>query len=124
MSYEPTRWQTGDTVTSAKLNKMEQGIANSGIKLVHVVETEEIDETTGNPIVRLDITPNGLKEALDNGQMPILLSEEIEDSVPYNNYFPLVRYTQEDQTYICYFYMSLYTSTDSDEYFIQSRDPK
>ena len=28
MSYEPTTWKAGDTVTSAKLNKMEQGIAN------------------------------------------------------------------------------------------------
>lgn len=30
MSYEPTNWKSGDTVTSAKLNKMEQGIANAG----------------------------------------------------------------------------------------------
>lgn len=28
MSYEPTNWKDGDLVTSAKLNKMEQGIAN------------------------------------------------------------------------------------------------
>lgn len=30
MSYEPTNWQTGDVVTSAKLNKLEQGVANAG----------------------------------------------------------------------------------------------
>ena len=30
MSYEPTTWKSGDTVTSAKLNKIEQGIANAG----------------------------------------------------------------------------------------------
>ena len=30
MSYEPTNWKDGDLVTSAKLNKMEQGIAASG----------------------------------------------------------------------------------------------
>ena len=30
MSYTPTQWSAGDTVTSAKLNKMEQGIANAG----------------------------------------------------------------------------------------------
>lgn len=30
MSYEPTQWSAGDTVTSAKLNKMEQGIASAG----------------------------------------------------------------------------------------------
>ena len=29
MSYVPTNWKSGDVVTSAKLNKMEQGIADS-----------------------------------------------------------------------------------------------
>ena len=30
MAYEKTNWQTGDVVTSAKLNKIEDGIANVG----------------------------------------------------------------------------------------------
>lgn len=30
MAYEPTNWRTGDVVTSAKLNKIEQGIASGG----------------------------------------------------------------------------------------------
>ena len=30
MSYTPTTWTTGDTITATKLNKMEQGIANAG----------------------------------------------------------------------------------------------
>ena len=30
MSYTPTEWKAGDTVTSAKLNKIEQGIASAG----------------------------------------------------------------------------------------------
>lgn len=30
MSYTPTTWQTGDTITAALLNKMEQGVANAG----------------------------------------------------------------------------------------------
>lgn len=30
MSYEPTNWQTGDVVTSQKLNKLEQGVADAG----------------------------------------------------------------------------------------------
>ena len=29
MSYTPTNWATGDTVTAEKLNKMEQGIENA-----------------------------------------------------------------------------------------------
>lgn len=29
MSYTPTEWKSGDTVTSAKLNKLEQGVATA-----------------------------------------------------------------------------------------------
>ena len=47
MSYEPTTWKSGDTVTSAKLNKMEQGIANAGgggVLIVHDVDST-LDKT-------------------------------------------------------------------------------
>lgn len=30
MSYTPTNWNTGDTITASALNKIEQGIANAG----------------------------------------------------------------------------------------------
>lgn len=30
MSYTPTNWKSGDVVTSTKLNKLEQGVANAG----------------------------------------------------------------------------------------------
>lgn len=30
MSYTPTTWTTGDTITATKLNKIEQGIASAG----------------------------------------------------------------------------------------------
>lgn len=40
MSYTPTTWVTGDTITATKLNKMEQGIAGASpwdavIRLTH-----------------------------------------------------------------------------------------
>lgn len=38
MSYTPTNWQTGDTITAPLLNKMEQGIASAGggnVEIVH-----------------------------------------------------------------------------------------
>jgi len=39
MSYTPTNWQSGDVVTSEKLNKIEQGIAaasgGGGIQVIH-----------------------------------------------------------------------------------------
>lgn len=30
MAYEPTNWKSGDVVTSAKLNKLEQGVVDAG----------------------------------------------------------------------------------------------
>lgn len=34
MSYTPTTWTTGDTITATALNKMEQGIASAGGVLI------------------------------------------------------------------------------------------
>lgn len=34
MPYEPTTWKSGDVVTSAKLNKIEGGIASCGVLVV------------------------------------------------------------------------------------------
>lgn len=40
MAYEPTNWKTGDVVTSAKLNKIEQGIASGGGMMQCVIKEE------------------------------------------------------------------------------------
>ena len=34
MSYTPTQWNTGDTITASALNKIENGIANAGSALI------------------------------------------------------------------------------------------
>lgn len=45
MAYEPTEWKSGDVVTSAKLNKLEQAVAGlNGVLIVHA--TTEGDVTT------------------------------------------------------------------------------
>ena len=48
MSYTPTTWTTGDTITATALNKIENGIANAGgaALLVHVTETQSGDQVT------------------------------------------------------------------------------
>lgn len=52
MSYEPTEWKTGDVVTAAKLNKLEDGVANAGGGgsggglVVHMVEDLEAETAT------------------------------------------------------------------------------
>ena len=39
MAYEPTQWRSGDTITSERLNKMEQGIASGGSGDVYALHT-------------------------------------------------------------------------------------
>ena len=56
MSYEPTTWKSGDIVTSTKLNKMEQGIANGGVLIVGatVVESSLVLDKTWQEIADAD----------------------------------------------------------------------
>lgn len=53
MAYEPTQWQAGDTITSAKLNKLEQGVSdssnNGGVFIVEITATEVEDFTPVTP---------------------------------------------------------------------------
>ena len=47
MAYTPNTWQSGDIVTSAKLNNIEQGIAGAGGALiVHADTTTQTLDTT------------------------------------------------------------------------------
>lgn len=50
MAYEKQTWKTGDVVTSAKLNHMEDGISNAGGLVVNIdwddtLETTILDKT-------------------------------------------------------------------------------
>ena len=67
MSYTPTNWQSGDIITSAKLNKMEQGIANGGGVLL---VTASQDDTSGGHIC--DKMGDEVKTAFLNGLNVIL----------------------------------------------------
>ena len=60
MSYTPTNWTTGDTITATKLNKMEQGIANAGSAMVLTITTTLLSKT-------LNKTFAEIYEALHNG---------------------------------------------------------
>lgn len=63
MSYTPTTWQTGDTITAAGLNKIEQGIANAGSAIPLVVTVTE----SGADLV-CNKTFNQVKAAIDANQ--------------------------------------------------------
>lgn len=47
MSYTPTTWTTGDTITATKLNKIEQGIASAGGGILFDIGVEDgtLDKT-------------------------------------------------------------------------------
>ena len=62
MSSEPTTWKAGDTVTSEKLNKMEQGIANGGI--IEIIEVT----ATGDGFV-LGKTANEIANLMKSGKL-------------------------------------------------------
>lgn len=121
MSYTPTNWKAGDVVTSAKLNKMEQGIAaGGGIRVVHLThlenESSEGETETVSPTMRLDITPNELMEAFENEKLVITFqSKKLGIGVGIISSVYL-----KDNIYGCTFFDTsthLY-STDPDEYFI------
>lgn len=61
MAYEPTNWKTGDVVTSAKLNKLEQGVAaGSGVLVVQMTVDEAANRGT------LDKTWQEIHDAAQN----------------------------------------------------------
>lgn len=45
MAYTPTTWNRGDTVTSTKLNKLEQGVANAGSAVIITDNGTSLDKT-------------------------------------------------------------------------------
>ena len=57
MAYEPTVWAAGDTITATKLNKLENGVANSGALIV--------ENGTGNHTIVLNKTWSEINSALN-----------------------------------------------------------
>lgn len=69
MSYTPTNWSCGDTITAEKLNKLENGLAEccgggSEPLVVHVVDSEEMCGVS--PLPMLDKTWQEIRNAFPN----------------------------------------------------------
>jgi len=70
VSYTPTEWATGDTITAEKLNKLEQGVA-AGSLIVHVTST--VDE---GAILHSLVTPySDILAAIESGIIPLMKIE-------------------------------------------------
>lgn len=83
MAYESTVWKTGDVVTSSKLNKLENGVANSagdGNLIVHETVTEDGDST----IYMLDKTWQELYDMMPTHSIMVL--RDYEDGNSYARY--------------------------------------
>lgn len=99
MAYTPTTWANGDTITAAKLNKLEQGVANGGSGLV-----VELTTSTGTA----DHTFAEIFEALRAG-IPVYLHYPPEGGAnwqeEYNTHacvMPVLRAYKYDNTYRVY----------------------
>ena len=72
MSYEPTVWKDGDLVTSAKLNKLEQGVANG---VANGVNFEVINmELSNQGPPSLDKTAGEIIDILKSGKHILVVS--------------------------------------------------
>lgn len=68
MAYEKTTWAAGDIVTAAKLNNLENGVANaSTIILNGILE---------NDILKLNMTAGDLYMAIKSGHTIMLCNDE------------------------------------------------
>ena len=63
MSYTPTTWQTGDTITAEKLNNMESGIEDANYPFI-VTLTPTAEDFSGT----MDKTPEEIDEACRAGK--------------------------------------------------------
>lgn len=75
MSYEKQTWETGDIITSAKLNHMEDGIADTGGTLM--IDGFSRDKNTGDVEGTSDKTWQEIHDTLMNGKRcVIVISDE------------------------------------------------
>lgn len=99
MAYEPTQWRSGDTITSERLNKMEQGIAGSGdVYVLHTTQTVTPAETEGG-----EETVTFSSVELREDGLPILLIVDnmisLDGTTTYASVAGLTSYTNEIFTY-------------------------
>lgn len=77
MSYTPTTWTTGDTITATKMNKLEQGVANAGfwdavIRLTHANNSNDDAPANLTPSI-IEGSFSDLSAKISNGEYPTIL---------------------------------------------------
>ena len=72
MAYEKNTWASGDVVTSAKLNHMEDGIAEGGSGGTPIINTTRTVGSNNSTVFTFDKTFAEVKAMLDAGQVPVV----------------------------------------------------
>ena len=104
MSYTPTNWKAGDTVTSAKLNKMEQGIADAGGANILVANcTLDSSNTSEGISGEVRSAASATIPSLDKTLGEILNADfvvvKIQDNGLIYGFIGAIMYSEEDQIY-------------------------
>lgn len=82
MSYTPTTWTTGDTITATAMNKIENGIANAGsgwdavIRLTHANNSGADTQVNLTPSI-VSGTYTELSAKCANFECPVILIEYV-----------------------------------------------
>ena len=77
MSYSPTTWETGDTVTPAKLNKIEQGIStaeNYSNEIFVINCTKVYDQNEAMYEYTMDQTGLAIINAMATGKIAVVFT--------------------------------------------------
>lgn len=103
MSYTPNTWATGDTITAAKLNNIENGIANGGwdaiIRLTHAENSGPDDGDNITPSI-VDGTYAELVAKLQDGGCPCILVEYVNPFFGRNYAAPMAFVAYYTESYI------------------------
>lgn len=89
MAYEEYTWETGETITSEKLNHMERGITNS-------YDLFPIQTQLGEGTATLTKTWQEIFDAVNAGKFPYIISSESETIVAIES---VVRVGAEEGSY-------------------------
>ena len=118
MSYQKNNWQSGDVVTSEKLNHLEDGVSNAGgVMAVSLAYDEEMEMTVA------DKTWQEIYDAMNNDVLCIVRDMEVEENQSNTGLITYVDVTQGEYRIHVLFSNSVgpssvavYTTTSADGY--------
>lgn len=73
MAYEKTTWAAGDIVTAAKLNNLENGVANASVII--------LEGTVEDNILKLNMTAGDLYTAIKSGHTIMLYDSDNQEAL-------------------------------------------